>query len=139
MTLPLTDIPVQLPVLYSKLHRATVTQADLHYEGSLTIDEDLMDAAKLYNHQQIDVYNITTGSRYHTYAIPGARGSGVIQANGAAAHHTAPGDLVIICAYAHIPQADVGRWEPTVVLLDDNNQPKRLATRSGHDSALVGV
>lgn len=123
----------QLSVMYSKLHRATVTQADLHYEGSLTIDQDLMDAAKLYNHQQIDIYNITTGSRYHTYAIPGERGSGVIQANGAAAHHTSPGDLVIIVAYAQIPQEEMSTWEPTVVLLDEQNRPKGQTSHSGHD------
>lgn len=127
---------IQIPVLYSKLHRATITHADLDYEGSLTIDDDLMDAAKLSVNQQIDIYNITRGTRYHTYAISGERGSGMIQANGAAAHLTQPGDLVIIVAYAHIPQERVATWQPLVIQVDGQNRPK---TKCADQVNLSGV
>src|SRR6476620_11259098 len=87
-------------MLKSKIHRATVTQADLHYVGSVTIDEDLMDAADLLPGEQVAIVDIDNGARLETYVIPGARGTGVIGINGAAAHLVAPGDLVILIAYA---------------------------------------
>lgn len=110
-------------MLYSKIHRATVTAADLDYNGSLTIDEDLMDAANLVPFQKIEVYNITNGSRLETYAITGKRGSGTIQANGAAAHHTTVGDLIIIAAYGELPADELADWQPAIVLVDHQNRP----------------
>ncbi len=118
---------MNLTLLKSKLHRATVTQADLDYEGSITIDEDLMDAANLLEHEQVDVLDITNGNRLTTYVIKGERGSGVIGINGAAAHLVKPNDLVIICAYAQMSEENAKRHEPTVLLLDENNAVKRPA------------
>ncbi len=111
-----------IPMMYSKLHRATVTEADLHYVGSVTIDRDLMDAANLIIHQKVEIYNITNGERIETYVIEGERGSGTIQTNGAAAHKIRKGDLVIIVAYVDMDKAAAAAWQPTVVLLGDDNQ-----------------
>jgi len=113
-------------MLYSKIHRATVTAADLNYNGSLTIDATLMTEAGLIPFQKIDVYNITNGARYHTYAIEGDAGSGVIQANGAAAHHTNIGDLIIIAAYCELEPAEAQQWQPKIVLVDSANRAKEL-------------
>ncbi len=115
---------MNLTLLKSKLHRATVTRADLNYEGSITIDRDLMEAANLLLHEQVDVLNITNGNRLTTYVIEGERGSGEIGINGAAAHLMNKGDLVIICAYAQMEEAKAKSFEPTVILLDENNTPK---------------
>ncbi len=123
---PATVPQLTVPMLYSKIHRATVTAADLHYEGSLTIDTDLMAASNMVPFQKIEVYNVTNGSRYQTYAIEGPAGSGVIQANGAAAHHSNIGDLVIIAAYCELPHAEAATWEPAIVLVDANNKAKSL-------------
>jgi aspartate 1-decarboxylase len=112
-----------LTLLKSKLHRATVTRADLHYEGSITIDRDLMDAANLLPFEQVDVLDITNGARLTTYVIEGARGSGEIGINGAAAHLVREGDLVIICAYAQMDEAAAKNFRPTIVLLKENNTP----------------
>ncbi|MBX2860606.1 MAG: aspartate 1-decarboxylase [Vampirovibrio sp.] len=114
---------LQIPVLYAKIHRVRVTGADLHYEGSLSIDEDLMDAAGLTEFQQIDIYNVTNGNRLTTYAIPAERGSGMIRSNGAAAHLMNRGDLVIIAAYATLPKTQADTWKPTLVFVDENNRP----------------
>ena len=111
-------------MLKSKLHRATVTRADLHYEGSITIDRDLMDAAELLPYEQVDVLNITNGNRLTTYVIEGERGSGEIGINGAAAHLTSKDDLVIICAYCDLEQEEARNHKPPVILLDENNKPK---------------
>lgn len=111
-------------MLKSKLHRATVTRADLDYEGSITIDRDLMDAANLLAHEKVDVLDITNGARLTTYVIEGARGSGEIGINGAAAHLVNEGDLVIICAYCDLDAKEAKNFEPTVILLDENNKPK---------------
>ena len=116
-----------LTLLKSKLHRATVTQADLDYEGSITIDADLMEAANIVEHEQVDVLDITNGNRLTTYAISGERGSGIIGINGAAAHLVKPDDLVIICAYAQMSEEDAKSFEPTILLLDENNAVKRPA------------
>jgi aspartate 1-decarboxylase len=106
----------------SKIHRATVTQADLDYEGSVTIDEDLMDAAGIWNYEAVHVWNITRGTRLQTYAIQGQRGSGVICINGAAAHLNKPGDLVILATFAELDETEAKAFRPTVVLVDEQNK-----------------
>ncbi len=110
-------------MLKSKIHRATVTQADLHYVGSLTIDEDLMDAADLLAGEQVHIVDIDNGARLETYVIAGQRGSGVIGINGAAARLISPGDLVIIISYTGVPDADAKALVPKVVMVDKTNQP----------------
>jgi len=110
-------------LLKSKIHRARVTQADLHYEGSITIDRDLMEAADLVENEQVDVYNVTSGSRLTTYAISGAAGSGTICINGAAAHHVQPDDLVIIASYAQYDDAEAHLHQPRIILVDHANRP----------------
>jgi aspartate 1-decarboxylase len=110
--------------LKAKLHRATVTEANLDYEGSVTIDLDLLDAAGILLNERVEVYDITNGNRFSTYAIEGQRGSGVICINGAAAHLCKPGDLVIICAYVGLQSDEVPEHQPRVVLLDGKNRIK---------------
>lgn len=110
--------------LFSKIHRATVTDADLHYEGSITIDRDLMDAAGLLEHERVEIYNITNGNRFATYVLEGKRGSGVIQINGAAAHLATRGELVIIAAYCDLEPAEARTHQPRVVLVDASNRVK---------------
>ena len=117
-------------LLNAKIHRATVTDADLHYEGSLTVDAALLDAADILPHERVEVYNVTRGTRFATYAIPGTAGSGVIQANGAAAHRAVAGDLVIVCTYAEFDEAEARAHKPTVVLVDARNRPRRELDRS---------
>ena len=112
-------------MMKSKLHRATVTQADLHYVGSLTLDRDLMDAADLLPNEKIQVVDIDNGARLETYVIPGERGSGVVCMNGAAARLVSPGDLVIIISYAELEDAEAQTWEPRAVLVDANNRVER--------------
>jgi aspartate 1-decarboxylase len=109
-------------MLKSKIHRATVTQADLHYVGSVTIDEDLLDAADLIPGEQVAIVDITNGARLETYVIPGERGTGVIGINGAAAHLVAPGDLVILIAYGTMDEAESRRYQPRVVFVDADNR-----------------
>ncbi|HYQ82122.1 MAG TPA: aspartate 1-decarboxylase [Anaeromyxobacteraceae bacterium] len=106
----------------SKIHRATVTHADLDYEGSVSIDEDLMDAAGIWPYEQVHIWNITRGTRLTTYAIHGERGSGVISANGAAAHLNKPGDLVILATFAELEESEARAHRPTVVLVDRQNR-----------------
>jgi aspartate 1-decarboxylase len=106
----------------SKIHRATVTQADLHYVGSITVDEDLMDAADLLPGEQVQVVDIDNGARMETYLIAGPRGSGVIGLNGAAARLVQPGDLVIIMSYAVMTDAEVRAFRPKVVHVDRGNR-----------------
>ncbi len=108
-------------MLKSKLHRATVTEADLHYEGSITIDEDLLEAANMLVYEQVDVLNINNGARFTTYTIPGKRGSGQICVNGAAARLVQKGDLVIICTYMQIDEEKAKKFAPKIVLLDEEN------------------
>jgi aspartate 1-decarboxylase len=105
-----------------KIHRATVTQADLNYVGSITIDQDLLDAADIYPYEQVQVVNINNGARLETYTIPGARGSGVICLNGAAARLNAVGDLVIIISYAQCNEEEIRSLQPHVVFVDENNR-----------------
>jgi aspartate 1-decarboxylase len=106
----------------SKIHRATVTHADLEYEGSVTIDEDLMDAAGIWNYEAVHVWNITRGTRLQTYAIKGQRGSGIICINGAAAHLNKPGDMVILATFAELEESEARAHEPKVVLVDRQNR-----------------
>ena len=105
-----------------KIHRATVTQADLNYVGSITIDQDLLDAADIYPYEKVQVVNINNGARLETYTIPGARGSGVICLNGAAARLNAVGDLVIIISYAQCNEEEIRSLQPHVVFVDENNR-----------------
>lgn len=105
-----------------KIHRATVTQADLNYVGSITIDQDLLDAANIYPYEKVQVVNINNGSRLETYTIAGARGSGVICLNGAAARLNAPGDLVIIISYADFEEREIRELTPHLVFVDADNR-----------------
>lgn len=114
-------------MLKSKIHRATVTGADLHYEGSITIDLDLMEAADIIPYEAVVIWNVTNGNRFETYAIEGQRGSGVICINGAAARLVAPQDLVIIASFVNMPNAEALAYEPKLVFVDDKN--KQLPTR----------
>jgi aspartate 1-decarboxylase len=123
-------------MLKSKIHRATVTQADLHYVGSVTIDEDLMDAADLLEGEQVTIVDIDNGNRLVTYAITGARGSGVIGINGAAAHLVHPGDLVIIIGYGMLEDSEARKYRPRIVFVDRDNKQVDLGEHSG-DPAYV--
>lgn len=111
-----------LNMFKSKIHRATVTQADLHYKGSLTLDRTLMDAAGMAEYEQVQVLNITTGARFTTYIIEGARDSGVVCLNGAAARLGEPGDLIIALTYAQMDAGEARHWKPTVVHVDAQNR-----------------
>lgn len=117
-------------LMRSKIHRATITSADLHYEGSLTVDEDLLDAADLVHHEDVQVVNVNNGARFSTYVIPGPRGSGVVQLNGAAARLGLPGDLVIIIANGVFDEAEAARHQPRVVFVDEANRLVRPALRA---------
>jgi aspartate 1-decarboxylase len=113
-------------MMKSKIHRATVTQADLHYVGSVTIDADLLDAAGLLEGEQVAIVDIDNGNRLETYVIAGERGSGVIGINGAAAHLVHPGDLVIIIAYGMFSEQELSGYAPKVVFVDEHNRPVTL-------------
>jgi len=113
---------LQRPMMIGKIHRATVTQADLHYVGSITIDADLLDAADLYPGQQVDVVDVTNGARLTTYVIPGERGGRQVSINGAAAHLVHPGDTVIVIAYGMLSDADARTYSPAVVFVDTENR-----------------
>lgn len=106
----------------SKIHRATVTQADLDYEGSVTIDRDLLRAADILPYEKVAVWNVTRGTRLETYALEGPAGSGVICINGAAAHLNQPGDVVILATFAEVEASEVAGWKPTVVFVDGKNR-----------------
>ncbi len=117
-------------LLRAKIHRATVTGADLDYEGSVTIDQDLMAETDLVTHEAVHVWNVTNGERFETYAIPGRRGSGVVCVNGAAAHKVSKGDLVIIAAFSWMSEAETRAWKPKVVFVDEKN--RALPERGEH-------
>ncbi len=117
---------MQRVMLRAKLHRATVTEADLNYEGSCGIDEDLLDAADMKEFEYIELYNINNGERFSTYVIKAPRGSGVISLNGAAARKAHVGDLLIICTYAPMTEGEVAGYNPKVVLLDEGNAIKEV-------------
>ncbi len=117
-------------LMRAKIHRATITSADLHYEGSLTVDADLLDAADLVTHEEIQVVNVNNGARFNTYVIPGPRGSGVIQLNGAAARLGMAGDLVILIAYGEFDEKEAERHHPRVVFVDAKNRLVRPTLRA---------
>ena len=117
---------MQRVMLRSKLHRVTVTQADLHYEGSCGIDQDLLDAADIWVNEKIELYNVNNGERFSTYAIPGLRGTGEISLNGAAARRAQLGDLLIICTYAPMTEEHAMDYKPKVVFVDDKNKIKGM-------------
>lgn len=116
-------------ILHSKIHRAKVTQSDLNYVGSITIDRDLMDASGLIENEQVQVLDITNGNRLTTYVIEGPRASGIIAINGAAAHLVNVGDLVIICSFAQLNEVELENHKPQIVLVDENNKVKRMLTK----------
>jgi len=109
-------------MFHAKIHRAGVTEADLHYVGSVTVDQELLEAAGILPYEQVDIYDITNGARLTTYALPGERGSGEIKINGAAAHLVRPGDLVILVAYGVFEEEEARSLKPTVVLVDERNR-----------------
>jgi len=111
-------------LLKAKLHRACVTHAEVDYEGSCAIDGQLLDAAGIHDYEQIEIYNVTNGERFSTYAIRGEEGSRIISVNGAAAHKASPGDRVIICAYGSMDEAEVSRHKPRLLYMDEHNQVK---------------
>jgi len=115
-------------LLRAKIHRATVTQSDLDYVGSVSIDEDLLDAAGIVEWEKVAVLNVTNGSRFETYAIKAPRGSGEICINGAAAHLVNPGDLVILLSFQGIEEGEIDSHEPRIVHVDENNKVIELAT-----------
>ena len=113
---------MRLNVFKSKIHRATVTHADLEYEGSVTVDSDLLDAAEILPYEAVHIWNVTRGSRLMTYALPGPRGSGCVCVNGAAAHLNKPGDMVILATFAEMSQEEARSYKPVVVRVDAENR-----------------
>ncbi|MES2389543.1 MAG: aspartate 1-decarboxylase [Bacteroidota bacterium] len=111
-----------IEVLKSKIHRVKVTQAELHYVGSITIDEDLIDAAGMIENEKVQVVNVNNGERLETYVIKGARGSGIVCLNGPAARKAQVGDIIIVISYGLISRAEAPAWIPTVIFPDDNNR-----------------
>ncbi|MDE1943333.1 MAG: aspartate 1-decarboxylase [Betaproteobacteria bacterium] len=116
-------------MLQAKLHRVTVTQSELGYEGSCAIDEDLLDAAGILEYQQIDIYNVNNGDRFTTYAIRGQRGSGMISVNGAAARKAQVGDILIIAAYATLDEAELESFQPRLIYVDAQNRIRRQGVK----------
>ncbi|MFA5825749.1 MAG: aspartate 1-decarboxylase [Gallionellaceae bacterium] len=112
---------MQRTMLQAKLHRVRVTQSELHYEGSCAIDDDLLDASGIREYQQIDIYNVTNGERFTTYAIRAQRGSRTISVNGAAAHKANPGDILIIAAYSGYSEQELHEFHPRLVYVDEHN------------------
>lgn len=112
---------MQRIMLKAKLHRVRVTHSELHYEGSCAIDDDLLDAADIREYQQIDIYNVTNGERFTTYAIRAERGSRIISVNGAAAHKADPGDILIIATYAMYSELELQKFQPRLVYVDEHN------------------
>ena len=123
---------MQLNMLKGKIHRATVVQAELDYVGSITIDEDLMEAAGILEYEKVTVADVNNGNRLETYVIAGERGSGMICLNGAAAHYVEVGDKVIIMCYAQMDEAEARAFQPHVVFVDDKNRPARVTRYEKH-------
>lgn len=123
---------MKLEMFKSKLHQMRVTEANLMYEGSITIDEDLLDMANILPYEKVQVVNITNGARLETYTIPGERGSRVCCLNGAAARLTQVDDRVIVMAYAHMEPEEARNYKPTVVIVDENNEPKDILDEVTH-------
>lgn len=113
---------MQRTMLKAKLHRVRVTHSELHYEGSCAIDEDLLNAADIREYQQIDIYNVSNGERFTTYAIRAQRGSGIISVNGAAAHKANPDDILIIATYALYSELELQKFHPQLVYVDEHNR-----------------
>ncbi len=120
---------MQITMLKSKLHRARVTQAELHYEGSCAIDETLLEAADIREYQQIEIYNVTNGARFTTYAICAERDSGIISVNGAAARQASPGDILIIVTYARYNELELQEFSPRLVYINEHNKITGQRTR----------
>jgi aspartate 1-decarboxylase len=112
-------------MLKSKIHRATVTDADLHYEGSISIDEKLMEEANMVAYEKVEIYNVNNGARFSTYIIKGKRNSGTICLNGAAARKVAKGDLIIIATYVMVDDRETKKWTPKCILVDSKNKIKK--------------
>ncbi len=123
---------MQLNMLKGKIHRATVVQAELDYVGSITVDEDLMEAAGILEYEKVTVADVNNGNRLETYVIAGERGSGMICLNGAAAHYVEVGDKVIIMCYAQMDEAEARAFQPHVVFVDDENRPARVTRYEKH-------
>lgn len=123
---------MQISMLKSKIHRAVVTQADLNYVGSVTIDRDLMDAAGLYEYEHVHIVNVNNGARIETYVIAGERGSGVICLNGAAARSGQKGDIVIIMSYASMTPEEIPAHKPKVIFVGENNTVLKTADSETH-------
>lgn len=123
---------MEIEMLKGKIHRATVTQAELDYVGSITVDEALLNAAGIREYQKVQVVNINNGNRIETYTIAGEKDSGVICLNGAAARHFSPNDLVIIMAYASYNEKDLKNYSPKVVFVDDENKIKKISSYEKH-------
>jgi len=120
---------MQRQMLRAKLHKATITEADLNYEGSLSIDKELLDAVGILPFERVKVYNINNGERFDTYAIEGAPGSGIIGLNGAAARKGMVGDLIIIVTFGLYAPDDLDKYHPNIALLDENNKIKKMLTK----------
>jgi aspartate 1-decarboxylase len=118
----MAGLTMQRTLLKSKIHRATVTGAELHYEGSVTVDRDLLAAADIREHEQVQVYSVTSGARLTTYAIAGEPGEGEVRINGAAAHLIREGEVVIIASYAQYTEAEAAAHEPRIVRVDERNR-----------------
>jgi aspartate 1-decarboxylase len=117
---------MHLHILKSKIHRATVTHADLYYEGSITLDADLIETADMLPNEKVQIVNNNNGARFETYIIEGERGSGVVQLNGACARLAAVGDEIIIMTYAEMTREEAKQYKPLVVLVDKQNRPTKL-------------
>ena len=126
-------------ILIGKIHRATVTEADLNYEGSVTVDSELLSAAGIVAHEEVHIWNVTRGSRLTTYAMPGDAGSGVVCANGAAAHLNRPGDRVILAAYGYLTQEVAVEHSPRVVMVDGANRIIGLRPERAGPARATGV
>lgn len=124
-------------MLGGKIHRATVTGACLDYEGSVTVDSVLLEAAGILENEMVQVWNVTTGARLSTYALAGAPGSGDVCLNGSAAHHAAPGDLVILASFVDVDDSEAAVWQPKVVFVDDANRIRYTRAEQPHCSAGV--
>jgi len=120
---------MQRTMLKSKLHRVHVTHSELHYEGSCAIDDVLLEAANISEYEKIEIYNVTNGERFSTYAIRAERNSGIISTNGAAAHKAKPGDIVIIATYAQYTALELETYKPDLVYVDDQNRIQELKSK----------
>jgi len=130
---------MQRKMLLGKIHRATVTEADLHYKGSISIDADLMEGAGILEFEQVDVWNITNGERFATYAITGESGSGTICINGAAAHKATVGDLIIIGHFGWMSEAEARKHQPKIVMVDEGNRPVDYSTPDVRDLHVMNM